>query len=327
MSSVLEALLRISPAEVRAERRGFRIPLAPVRDRLERIGEIFLEGYHAALADRGMEALAERLDRIDTGFRGFGYEGAAMALDLIDQTTPWKTPRIAQFLSGPAKPHTYMAIVGIGWSMARMHFGLKRRFSRLDPLLAWLAFDGWGFHEAYFHWPRYAAGKPWPRALTGYATRAFDQGLGRSLWFIGGADPEAITNLVEGFPDSRRGDLWSGVGLACTYAGGCGAREMSRLWRASDSWWPHLAQGAVFAAKARERAGNLTDHTDEACRVLAGLPAREAAALADRMLKQAADAQKPAYEAWRVRIQMHFSQGDQLWNDDPCGATPLPVSL
>lgn len=303
MASLLETLLRISLAEVNVVHRGFRIPHSLVRARLERIGETFVLGYHAALADRSMEDLAQRLDRIDSEFRGFGYEGAAMALDLLDQAKPWKRSRTAQFLAGPAEPHIYMTIVGIGWSMARMHFGLKRRIARLEPLLRWLAFDGWGFHEGYFHWAQYSGGKRWPAALRGYATRAFDQGLGRSLWFVGGAGADAIVDLITAFPDSRRADLWSGVGLACAYAGGANSLEMSRLRQAAELWWPHLAQGAVFAAKARLRAGNLTEHTDEACRLLAGLPAIEAAELADRELGQLVDGQEPAYEAWRTRIR------------------------
>jgi enediyne biosynthesis protein E3 len=307
MSPALRSFLRIDPAEANMVRRGFHVSSEFVRDRLERIGATFLQGYHAALDDVALDALALRLESIDTEFRGFGYEGAAMALDLLDQLTPWKPARTSGFLAGPAEPHTYMAIVGIGWSMARLSLGFGRRFSHLDPLLRWLVLDGWGFHEGYFHWPRYAGGRPHPRKLKGYARRAFDQGLGRSLWFVGGADAEVIVDLVEGFPDSRRGDLWSGIGLACTYAGGLDSLGICQLRRAAGSWWPHLAQGAAFAAKARARAGNLTEHTNEACRLLAGLPAIEAAALCDRMLSPAADGAEPEYESWRTRIQLYLS--------------------
>ena len=283
------------------------MPRESVRAKLEHIGETFLRGYRAALAGSEIGALALHLDNIDAEFRGFAYEGAAMALDLLDQLTPWKRSSwTSEFLAGPAEPHTFMVIVGIGWSIARLHLGLDRRLSNLDPLLRWLAIDGWGFHEGYFHWPRYAGGKVHPRRLKGYARRAFDQGLGRSMWFIGGADPEAILDLLDRFPDSRRGDLWSGVGLACTYTGSADSGELMRLRQVSGAWWPHLAQGAVFAAKARQRAGNFTESADEACRLLAGLPAIEAAALSDLMVRGAADGAEPAYEVWRTRIQMRL---------------------
>jgi hypothetical protein len=308
MSSILGSLLSIRPEEVNLLRRGFHIPRESVRDRLEHIGETFLQGYHAALADGPLDTLAIQLDMIGAEFRGFGYEGAAMALDLLDQITPWRETRISRFLAGPAEPHPYMTIVGIGWSMARMSVGFGRRFSNLDPLLRWLAIDGWGFHEGFFHWPHYSGGKSHPRRLKGYAQRAFHQGLGRSIWFVGGADPEVIVDFVEGFPHSCRGDIWSGIGLACTYAGGADAEEMSLIRRAAGPWWPHLAQGAVFAAKTRSRAGNPTEYADEACRLFAGLSAIEAAALSDLMLGQAVEGAEPAYEAWRAAIRRYLSE-------------------
>ncbi len=305
--SCLESLLRIPVEEVSLSRRGFHFPRELARPILERVGEVFLQGYHAGLADGGNDTLVARLDAVDAEFRGFAYEGAAMALDVLDQVTPWKRPRLQRFLAGPAEAHTYMVIVGIGWSLARFGFGFKRRFPKLDPLLRWLAIDGWGFHEGYFHWLRYLEGHPHPRKLKGYATRAFDQGFGRSLWFVAGADPAIVASLIEQFPYLRRGDLWAGIGLACAYAGGSDPAELNSLRDFSGVWWTHLAQGSIFAAKARSRAGNPTEHTDNACRLFAGLPAVEAAALSDLMLTHATDGPEPAYEMWRAHIRAHLS--------------------
>src|SRR5262249_14316783 len=154
--------------------------------------------------------MASRLEEIDSEFRGFGFEGAAMGLDLLDQLKPWRRNRIDMFLRSAGKAHTYMIHVGVGWSMARWCFGIRRRLRRLNPLLSWLALDGFCFHEGYFKWVRYEAGNL-PRAVVrGYGLRVFDQGLGRSLWFVGGADPDYITSMILRFPLWRRNDLWSG---------------------------------------------------------------------------------------------------------------------
>jgi hypothetical protein len=201
-----------------------------------------------------------------------------------------------------------MVHVGVGWSLARLPFRRERRLSQLDPLLRWLALDGFGFHEGYFHWPHYADGRSQPAALHGYALRAFDQGLGRSLWFVAGADPETIAGCIKAFPEPRLGDLWSGIGLACAYAGGADAQEIERIRLAAGEYSWHLAQGAIFAAKTRERAGNRALHTELACRLLCGLPPGQAAAIADRMLPLATDGPEPAYEDWRRRIRMHFPE-------------------
>lgn len=306
---MLKKLLSIPAEEVTFARRHFRLPCDSVRERLERVGETFLHGYHAALAGEGTEMLRGRLSTVELEFRGFAYEGAAMALDLLDQLTPWKASRVSIFLRDLAEPHIYMAHVGIGWSLARLSLGLERRLSRLDAVLRWLVLDGYGFHEGYFHWLQYADGASRPRRLRDYGLRAFDQGLGRSLWFVSGAghDPEWVADAIAAFPESRRPDLWSGIGLACAYAGGADAGRIKYLRMAAQIHYAHLAQGAVFAAGARSRAGNPADHTEFACQLLCDLSAQEAAALSETTRRHAQEDFEPAYEVWRRLIRSHFA--------------------
>jgi hypothetical protein len=204
-----------------------------------------------------------------------------------------------------------MAHVGAGWALARLPWvrrNVERACRDLDPLLRWLLLDGYGFHEGYFHWPRMVSRHEVPAGLHGYARRAFDQGLGRVLWFVGGADVERIPALVAGFPAERHGDLYAGLGLACAYAGGVEEAEVLRLWTAAGSNRPAFAQGVAFAAKARQRAGNPAPHTAMACRVVWQRDADQAAAVTDRALEglpyQAAE---PAYEVWRRRVQDEFA--------------------
>jgi alkylated DNA nucleotide flippase Atl1 len=107
--------------------------------------------------------------------------------------------------------------------------------------------------------------------------------------------------------------LWSGVGLAATYAGIVSETSLGELREKAGRFHPQLAQGAAFAAKARQRAGNLTDYTSLATKVLCGLPAENAARITDEALENLpADSDVPAYEIWRRRIQKHFLSTRQL---------------
>jgi hypothetical protein len=315
MSSTLQKLLSISRSEASFARRRFHLFRDSARQRLEQVGETFLRGYHCALADQGIEALVRHLDEIDSESRGYGYEGAAMGLDILDQLSPWRPRRVAELLRGPGKEHVYMVHVGIGWSMARWRWGMKRRLANLDPLMQWLALDGFGFHEGYFHWLRYANGSS-PSSqfsiLEGYGCRAFDQGLGRSLWFISGTDPEYIASAIIRFPEARRDDLWSGIGLACAYAGGAERDEFSMLRNSCGDHWPHLAQGAVFAAGARQRAGNMAPHTELACQSLSRMSAQGAAQLCDETLRNVPESTGVAYEEWRRLIRESLQLNEEL---------------
>jgi enediyne biosynthesis protein E3 len=304
MKSLRRVFLGISPRETMVVHRGFRCDDSDVRARIEQIGRTFVDGYHAALDDDRPDRLGPPLDAVDLEMRGFAFEGAAMALTLLDALTPWHRTRFRTFVMGPGAAHVYMAHVGAGWAMARLHLRVDNALARLDPLYCWLAMDGYGFHEGYFRAPRAVDLHHVPAGLTGYARRAFDQGLGRSLWFVEGADIPRISATIGGFPEQRRADLWSGIGLACAYAGGADEWQVNALKRAAGIYLPQVGQGAAFAAKARQRAGNPAQHTEVACRTLCHMSAEEALALTDATLERLPEeSANPAYEVWRRRIQ------------------------
>ena len=284
-----------------------------LRHHLEKAGSAFLAGYHLALESGTNCELESQLRGMDLEWRGFAFEGAAMGLALLERLLPWHSDRIRAFLLGPGAAHSYMIHVGIGWVWALIPFGFRRWQRKLDPLLGWLAFDGWGFYEGFFSWPNYIYGQPPPKKLKGYERRVFDQGFGRSLWFVNGGNVKLIGESISGFPVKRQADLWSGIGLAATYAGTADVVSLRRLRELSGPFCPYLAQGAAFAAKARQRAGNATDHTELAAEVFCNASADQAARTTDAALENLpADSREPGYEIWRQRIQHRLARSPQL---------------
>ncbi len=236
-----------------------------------------------------------------------------MALGILDRITPWRGDRVKRFLEGAGDPHAYMVHVALGWVAARIPGRLDRQLQSLDPLLRWLVLDGYGFHEGFFNFERYQHGQPHPRRISGYGTRAFDQGLGRSLWFVEAGGIGRLSETIRRFAEPRQPDLWSGIGLASVYAGQVGEEELEALVRAAGVHAPQLAQGAAFAAKARHRAGNPTEYTDRACRILCRQTSANAAAITDAALENLpTNGAEPAYEAWRRRTQQLLSERTTL---------------
>lgn len=293
-------LLRDARRRIARPAIGNHPPTEMARERLELIVEAFMGGFQAALSGRYSRAHSALVERT---LHGFWFEGAAMGAVVRDWFRPWKRtdwPRLLKETSD----HIYMLHVGAGWAMARLPGNLDTTLSRYDPLLRWLLVDGYGFHETFFHPERVLQGRPHPRRVSGYAQRAFDQGVGRALWFAGGANVQAIGNALAEFPDRRQPDLWSGIGLASVYAGGVHEADIQWLRHRAGEHLPNLAQGAAFAAKARVRADNLTEHQERSCRILCGLSAVDAAAVTDQALENLpADGPEPAFEIWRQRIQ------------------------
>jgi hypothetical protein len=185
-----------------------------------------------------------------------------------------------------------------------------------DPLLRWLVLDGYGFHQAYFRTERYVYDRyvdtsmPWATVTArDYASRAIDQGVGRALWFVGGTDVEVVTSLVERYPRRRWADMYSGIGLAATYAGGATEAELTALWDHAEEFRPQIAQGAAFGAAARAKAGLVCPHNELAAQIFCGQPVALAQKVTDEALVDLpADGAVPAYEIWRMRIAAAFSR-------------------
>ncbi len=288
----------ISRAEADFARRGFEATRPDARASLEAAGASFIDGYNAWLSD----TLDAKLAAIPGALGGFAVEGAAMACALLDSIAFWRRDRWAQLLRDRPE-HLYMIHIGAGWATARLRLSLRRAVRQRDPLLGWLVADGWGFHQTYFHPAQWATGRKRFSPRAGYLARAVDQGVGRALWFVAGADPARVVDKVGRLAADRHADLWSGVGLAATYAGGCEQHELETLVELAGEFRAQLAQGAAFAATARTVAGNMTAQTQVAARVLAGREVSELHRLA--MQTQPAAPHDPtggSYESWRTRL-------------------------
>jgi len=302
---LLKRLLKIDAREVEFARRGFTCVDPAVRSRLENVGRFFLRGYHAALEEKHLDALASRLEQVDLESRGFAYEGAAMAVALLDELS-FRGDALPRFLAGPGRRHVYMLHVGAGWAYARLPWRRRRMeasMAGLHPVLRWLVIDGFGFHEGYFHARDERRIARSLQHLSVDARHVFHQGLGRSLWFSCGACPSVISKSIARLPLLYQEDAWSGVGLACAYAGGLSANAIAELQRLSGRHAVSLAQGAAFAAKTRQLAGNLGEHTETACAVLCGISARQAALLCDVTFQQIDQRHSSPYQQWRKLLQ------------------------
>jgi enediyne biosynthesis protein E3 len=318
----------VSVEQTKASRRGFHQHDPAIVRHLERVGAEFLAGYHAALETPVAVEVAARLNAsIDLAFRGFAFEGAGMGFALLDHLRLSRNGFAA--LLRAADEHRYMVHVGAGWAWARLPWVRSRpdqARARLDPLIGWLAIDGYGFHEGYFHLSRTIRAQAVPAGVAGYDRRAFDQGVGRSLWFVEGADPERIAQTIDLFDADRRSDLWAGVGLAATYAGGVRGASLRDLVRLAGPHRSSVALGCAFACEARSHAGNMMPHTEHAANVFAGMSAAEAAAITRQELRAAVDDDStPRYEMWRRLTQRRVSSAEAATPSSPRACEPSYV--
>ncbi|WP_026314115.1 DUF1702 family protein [Actinomadura flavalba] len=317
MPTVIGSMRRLvfapSLADVKFSVRGFEGASSPAAPALEAIPESVVAGFEWAIEGCAQPELVRRLALVAPELRGFAYEGATMACTILDVMPGRRSDRTRELLNGPGRPHLLLAYIGIGFAMARLPRPLWRKVlpdldpSPYHPTMSWLAVDGYAFDRAYFDTDRTVKAQkvfapyPW-QGHPDYFPRAADQGVGRALWFLCGARVPAVAAAVRAYAAHRHADLWSGVGLAATFAGGAAPDALAALPDEAGEHAPGLAQGSVFALRARDHAGPLPDGTEAAVAALTGLSVPAALALADASATDRPKDGLPAYEGWRRAV-------------------------
>ncbi|MGR6975177.1 DUF1702 family protein [Streptomyces cynarae] len=318
LGALRRLIMAPSLAEVSFAGRGFPVePTASTR-RLEAVPQAVVTGFEWGIEDRDLATTERRLTLVDPLNRGFAYEGATMACAIRDAMGRGGH-RTRDLLHGGGRPHIFLNYIGIGFAMAKLPRPLWKKLvpdvtePDLYPQMSWLCVDGYGFDRAYFDTKTWVDGQrldtpyDWDGAPS-YWQRAFDQGVGRALWFIHGGHSGNVSAAVRAFAGDRWADLWSGVGLAATYAGASTAADLTALRAEAGEFADHLAQGAVFAAKARHHAGFVPEHSSTAVHAFTGRTVEAVARLADDCAAVAPEhGVGPAYEVWRRNVRTQLS--------------------
>lgn len=324
IGSLRRLLLTPSLREVTFAVRGFPPGPPEAVRRLEAIPQAVICGFEWGVDTRDQWELERRLELVEPEQRGFAYEGATMACTVVDAMGGGRGRRTKELLLGPGRPHIFLTYIGVGFAMARLPRPLWKKVmpdltgSPYYPAMTWLAVDGYGFDRAYFETSRWVDEQrplppyPW-EGRADYFPHAIDQGIGRALWFIHAGQVAGVASAVNRFAAGRHADLWSGVGLAATFAGGSDAGGLAALRREAGEHWEQLAQGAVFAAKARHYAGYVPEHSAAGVSILADLTVQAAVAVADDSAVEPGDkSAAPAYELWRKNVRARLNSREQV---------------
>src|SRR5262249_20124946 len=141
-------LLRQDFDQVDFGRRRFRLRAGDSRHVLESAAVAFLTGLNASFDDGDFTT---GLASVALENKGFAFEGAGMGAALLDLLTGARGRRVGLLLGGPAREYPHLVHVGIGWAYARLRLRPHTWPPTANPLFRWLAWDGFGFHQGFFH--------------------------------------------------------------------------------------------------------------------------------------------------------------------------------
>lgn len=312
ISPLVRSLLGLSAdsfPQLAAARFGAQEDMDLTWTKFEPVASTLVDTFYETIDDPHLGRLTDRLDAVTPELRGIAYEGAGMGLAFLDSFAPTRN-RLAAFVHGYGTPYRSLIYIGAGLVLPRVPRSTTAYLRKIDPFYRWYVMDGYGFYEGFFEWEKTIQKRQPLTGLPGYAARAYDQGLGRSLWFSTGANTDRIIETLEGFPEQRRSDLWSGLGLACAYAAGVMDRgAIETLVRAAGNHAPDLATGAAVATTFRSQTGQPAPHTDLACDVIWGASSDEVAGYAATADLHRSTPHGPhSYGEWRDAIRSSWTR-------------------
>lgn len=218
--------------------------------------------------ENDLENIIGTLDQSPKDFISIAYEGASMVLALRDFSESMQLVEWTKFAQHPhAQQHLAQVYVGLGWAVAQEQIKLDSLLEQLPSFWGTKTADGSGYYDGIFRHRQTIRGLELPKYISKEALPVYDQGLGRSLWYLTKGVPEQTKNLLFTFPKERHSDLWRGVGLACAYVGGVEESTLQALFEEARDDKKSLIIGGLLAMKARFEAQCMTENAELCIRV------------------------------------------------------------
>lgn len=279
-----------------------------VESKIETIRTIFQDAKTFAQAHHDCEMLINYLENTSTEFRSVAYEGAAMAIaqkDFLTGNTSFNWNQLVS-AAGNQSGHVH---VGLGWAVAATPNVELSFINTIHPMMQFRIWDGCGYYKGVFKHRMAVKNQLRPEFLKTKDFQAFDQGLGRSLWYCFKGDIEKVAQVIQNFSVSRHADLWRGVGIASVYVGGCDESTFQSLSTYAGKFNNQLAIGVSMVARSRILANSFTSDTETACNVWCNMNAKEVMELAINLASSA-----HSFESWLTKMENEITNSKEEYS-------------
>lgn len=219
-----------------------------VAENIETIVKTFQRGRKLTEQELGLDELIAELNKFDSRYRSVAFEGASMGVGLSNSIEIWKA-----YLNATEK-HKTQVHIGLGWAIAEQQLNPKETLNHIEPDFRIKVFDGYGYWFGLFRKRLTIRTQQIPSEITTEIQPGFDQGVGRAIWYVAKGEVPKAVNIINHFNESRRANLWQGIGVASTYVGGCSEYELAELLNASEEFSENLNSGIDSARKSMETA-------------------------------------------------------------------------
>jgi len=224
-----------------------------VEERIARVVGVFQYGRAQDELFKDSVELERALVNTDALFISVSFEGAAAGLAYRQLQAGATRIDVPDWPAHAAQVH-----IGIGWALAELSLRPDAYLSQFTGVMQGRVLDGFGYYSGLFRRRRCIQAMDIPEGIPAQLLTAFDQGLGRAMWYISKGEIEPLMNMVGPFPKERKAGIWRGIGVAATYVGGLDDVGFERLDLMARSSSPDFVVGVLLSAAGRITAGTDT---------------------------------------------------------------------
>lgn len=250
--------LRVSP--------GISDPKHARAKTLQKVASTFLDGFVTA-SELECPIIEREIQTLPEADRGVCYEGAAAGKTVRDLTIQSDLNEASALLHS-AESYSFLMYLGIGEAMAQLKLPPVLCNSVANERWSGQILEGYGFFDGYFNWYDALVHQKYPDGLEPGLRAAYDQGIGRAIYFVTNCNPQKIKDQISCFAPNRRAEIWSGAGIPTAYVGGLTEYELKKFLDYAGEYRAELVQGVLLGASARVKQNKIPDHTEMACNVI-----------------------------------------------------------
>ena len=244
--------------------------MSTAKDKMELIQATFQDAKEKVSDISNLEQLNESLLKFPNEFISVAYEGASMGLAI---KTIQETNSLAiwdDFYQHFGLKHSTQIYIGLGWAFSELNLDFSDVDIIITPSLQYRVMDGYGYYEGIFKRKSSIRMQQVPQ-FDALSLRSYDQGLGRSLWYIAQGEVERLARTIHLFPENRQDDLWRGIGIASSYVGGIDTIILEQLTKEAGKYLPSFKCGAAMLIQSRTKANTIVDDTEVIANFLFGV--------------------------------------------------------
>ncbi len=235
-----------------------------INSRMDIISKTFQISKQMGFQNTTWDEFKVFLEKQDLFYHALVFEGASMGYAQYDKYNNGRLTEWKKFTEKTPKAFNTFNFIGLGWALAKWTDFDLTTLKDVDVKMYWRTFGGWGYHDAIFKKSLIFNKMDRAHRVPLEYVNAYDEGIGRLIWYESRADLQKMMDLVSRFDKSRLPDIWRGIGIAVSFVGAYDLDFFKKILNFTGDFRLSFNIGSALAAKALDSTHTVNNEVEGA---------------------------------------------------------------